>query len=451
MTKHTGSILLSLPVATALVVAAQHPGKMTGANSEARDLPATKPETVGFSSERLGRLDATMQELVETKQLPGGVIMLARHGRVVDFKAYGKKDLASGVLMDKDAIFRIFSMTKPVTGVAMMILYEQGRFNSDDPLSKYIPEFAHLKVFKGVDEHGGLALEDPVHPPTVGELMDHTAGFTYGLFGDSAVDKMYEHRNIMRSQSLQQMIEKLASIPLLYQPGTRWVYSVSVDIQGYLVEKLSGKSLPDFMREYIFEPLRMKDTGFYVPPGKMARLASVYEANEKGELVPSAALAGDYTKPPSMAFGGSGLVSTAQDYMRFAQMLLNGGALDGARILAPSSVKLMTANHLPRTLMSGEFGVGFFRMKPGFGYGYDVGVYSDPTEAGSTAGIGTFLWDGLAGTWFWAGSNVGHRFRWHDSAQRGRQIPIYAALEPRLDVSSARHTRNVIPALGISF
>ena len=234
-------------------------------------LPNTKPEQVGFSSERLQHLDAAMQQKVDEKQFAGIVTILARHGKVVEFKTYGKKNLATGAPMEKDTIFRIYSMTKPVTGAAMMMLYEEGKWQPDDPISKYIPEFANLKVFKGVDNSGELILEDPVHPPTMLQLMTHTAGFTYGS-GSDVVDKMYHDQQVVHSATLQEMINKLAKLPLLYQPGTRWVYSISVDIQGYLVEKLSGKSLPDFMRERIFEPLGMKDTGFYVPKEKMDRL-----------------------------------------------------------------------------------------------------------------------------------------------------------------------------------
>jgi len=282
-------------------------------------LPNAKPEQVGFSSERLQRLDAAMQQKVDEKQFAGMVTILARHGKVVEFKTYGKKDLSTGAAMDKDTIFRIYSMTKPVTGAAMMMLYEEGKWQPDDPISKYIPEFANLKVFKGVDNSGEPILEDPIHPPTMLQLMTHTAGFTYG-FGSSVVDKMYHDQQVLHSANLQEMIGKLAKLPLLYQPGTRWVYSISVDIQGYLVEKLSGKSLPDFMRERIFEPLGMKDTGFYVPKEKMDRLATLYRVSDNNEWTPASPendLAPDLTKPPTMPSGGGGLLATAQDYLRF--------------------------------------------------------------------------------------------------------------------------------------
>jgi CubicO group peptidase (beta-lactamase class C family) len=362
-----------------------------------------QPETLGFSSERLERLHAVMQREVDQKQLAGIVTILARHGKVVEERTYGKKDIASGTPMARDTIFRIFSMTKPVTGVAMMILYEEGKWHPLDPISKYIPEFAHLKVFKGVDESGKMILEDPVHPPTMHELMTHTAGFTYGFFGNTPVDKMYVDQHLLQSQSLQEMIDKLAKIPLLYQPKTQWVYSVSMDIQGYIVEKLSGQSLPDFMQQHIFGPLGMKDTGFFVPKDKRNRFATLYAGDPKGELVANAAGSSptDYVTQPSMSSGGGGMVSTAEDYLRFAQMLLNGGELDGARILAPATVELMTSNHLAPNLMTGEFSIGPAIIRPGLGWGYDCAVYTDPLEADSVVGKGTFFWLGAADTWFW--------------------------------------------------
>jgi CubicO group peptidase (beta-lactamase class C family) len=345
-----------------------------------------------------------MQQEVDQKQLAGIVTILARHGKVVEERTYGKKDLASGAPMTRDTIFRIFSMTKPVTGVAMMILYEQGKWYPLDPVSKYIPEFAHLKVFKGVDQSGNMIVEDPVHPPTMHELMTHTAGFTYGFFGNTLVDKMYLDQHVWQSQSLQEMIDKLAKIPLLYQPGTRWVYGASMDIQGYIVEKLSGQSLPDFMQQQIFGPLGMKDTGFFVPPEKRNRFATLYREDQKGELAADVTAGGvptDYATRPPMPSGGGGMVSTAQDYLRFAQMLLNGGELDGVRILAPITVELMTTNHLAPSLMTGEFSIGPAIIRPGMGWGYDCAVYTDPLEADEVVGKGTFFWSGAADTWFW--------------------------------------------------
>ncbi|MBP1610253.1 MAG: beta-lactamase [Acidobacteria bacterium] len=364
----------------------------------------SKPEPVGFSSERLEALHTLIQQAVDKKQVSGAVTILARHGKVVDYRAYGQKDIASGAPMTKDAIFRVYSMTKPVTGVAMMILYEQGKWLPSDPIAKYIPEFERLKVFKGMDAVGNPVLEDPVHPPTMKELMTHTAGFTYGIFGNTPVDKMYQSIGVMESKSLQEMIDKLAKTPLLYQPGNRWVYSVSVDVQGYIVEKLSGQSLPDFMRQHVFEPLGMTDAGFFVPSKKRSRFVTLYRGNEKGEMVPSepgSRSDGNYTTQPAMPSGGGGLVSTAEDYYRFAQMLGNGGELNGVRILSPASVRLMSSNHLAPHLLTGEFGIGPLTMRPGFGFGYDCAVEYDPPSADLPDGPGTFFWEGAAGTWFW--------------------------------------------------
>ena len=208
--------------------------------------------------------------------LAGAVTVLARHGKVVSFKTYGQQDIAAGKPMQKDSIFRIFSMTKPVTGVAMMVLHEEGKWRANDPISKHIPEFKDLKVYAGAGPDGQPILEAPRHAPTVGELMTHTAGFTYGLFGGTPVDKMYGQAKLLESASLKEFIDKLAKLPLAYQPGEGWEYSVSVDVQGYLVEKLSGMPFAQFLEQRVFKPLGMTDTGFFVPDSKLSRLASIY-------------------------------------------------------------------------------------------------------------------------------------------------------------------------------
>jgi len=395
-------IAVTLGPAAPIAFAQQASDKSAGPSTST----TAKPESVGFSSERLERLHAAMRlEIEKKKTMAGAVTLLARHGKVVDLQAYGTKDLASGAPMTTDTIFRVFSMTKVVTGVAMMILYEQGKWNPQDPIAKYIPEFAHLKVFKGVDANGKMIVEDPVHPPTMHELMTHTAGFTYGLFGDGPVDKAYQAAGVMSSKNLQEMIDKLANIPLLYQPGTKWVYSVSMDVQGYIIEKLSGQSLPDFMRDHIFAPLKMRDSGFYVPEDKRNRFATLYSEDSTGALAPATPTPslglGDYKSQPTMPSGGGGMVSTAHDYARFAQMLLNGGELDGVRILAPATVKLMSSNHLAPNLMTGEFSIGPETIRPGMGWGYDCAVFTDPATADEIVGKGTFFWLGAADTWFW--------------------------------------------------
>jgi len=368
------------------------------------DMTVVKPEAVGFSSERLERLHAYMKQVIDNKELSGMVTILARHGKVVDYWNYGQRDMASGAPMSKDTIFRDFSMTKPVTGVAMMILYEQGKWLPSDPISKFIPEFANLKVYKGTDADGKMILVDPDHAPTIAELMSHTAGFTYGFFGNTPVDKMYRDANIFQSKNLKEFIDKVAAIPLTYQPGKGWTYSVSMDIEGYIVEKLSGQSLPDFMRDNIYKPLGMKDAGFFVPADKRSRFATLYINDDQGNMKApelGKSFGGDYAEQPGMASGGGGMVSTAEDYYRFASMLANGGELDGKRVLSSAAVKLMTSNHLASELLTGQFGIGLMQMRPGFGYGYNGAVEFDSPAANLPDGKGTYLWDGAAGTWFW--------------------------------------------------
>jgi CubicO group peptidase (beta-lactamase class C family) len=363
-------------------------------------LPEATPEAVGFSSERLKRLDAGMKAMVDNKQLAGVATLVTRHGQIVQQMVYGQQDLASNTPLQKDTIVRIYSMTKPITGVAMMILYEEGKWKPSDPISRYIPEFKDLKVFERLDADGKPVTDLPGHPPTMGELMSHTAGFTYGLFGSTPVDKLYAQANLFGASSLEEFIDKLAPLPLAYEPGQGWMYSVSVDIQGYLVEKLSGQPFADFLRERIFEPLGMNDTAFFVPPNKLARLATIYQLTPNG-LAPMPRDP-NVSTPPGFPSGGGGLYSTGGDYLRFAQMLANRGELNGVRILAPSSVELMTSNHVPDAVKAaGKFGIGNYRQQPGFGFGFDVAIYEEPTRIGSSVGKGTFLWDGIAGTWFW--------------------------------------------------
>jgi CubicO group peptidase (beta-lactamase class C family) len=364
------------------------------------EISETKPEAVGFSSERLGKLDRSMKSLVDAKKLAGMVTVLARHGKIVEEKTYGYADVASQRPMQKDTIVRIYSMTKPITGIAMMMLYEEGKWKPSDPVARYIPEFRDLKVYSGVDGDGKPTLDKPGHAPTMGELMSHTAGFTYGVFGSTPVDKMYQEAQLLGAPTLQEFIERVSKLPLLYQPGEGWVYSVSVDIQGYLVEKLSGKPFADFLRERIFLPLGMKDTGFYVPADKLDRVATIYQ----GDAAAATAMPKDpgIGKPPGMPSGGGGLYSTAGDYLRFAQMVLNGGELHGVRLVAPSSIELMRTNHVSDEVKNArKFGIGLYQIQPGFGFGYDFAILEDPLKLGSTAGKGSFLWDGVAGTWFW--------------------------------------------------
>ncbi|MBU4433924.1 MAG: beta-lactamase family protein, partial [Alphaproteobacteria bacterium] len=298
-------------------------------------LATAAPESVGFSAQRLKRLDGAMQALVDQGHLPGVTTMVVRHGKVVAYEVHGKKGF-DGPPMTKDTIFRIYSQTKPVTGVAMMMLYEEGKWRLDDPVSKYIPEFAKLQVYKGQNPDGTFITEPAARPPTMRELMSHSGGFAYGLIPDNPIDKAYVSTGVLSSKTGQEFIDKVAALPLVGQPGAQWKYSASVDIQGFIIEKLSGMSLADFMRTRIFEPLKMVDTGFYLPAEKSDRLASLYLWGPKeNKLVPAGGfMVLDISKPPPVASGGGGLVSTSADYARFAQMILNGGELDGARLLS---------------------------------------------------------------------------------------------------------------------
>ncbi|MCA0355556.1 MAG: beta-lactamase family protein [Proteobacteria bacterium] len=368
------------------------------AETKAPAIAAASPESAGFSAEGLKKLDAHMQGLVDQGHLPGVTTMLVRHGKVVNFEVHGNKGF-DGPPMTKDTIFRIYSQTKPVTGVAMMILFEEGKWTLDDPVSKFIPEFANLRVFKSVNADGSFDTVPAERPPTMRELMSHSAGFAYGLVPDNPLDKAYADK-VLGARSRDDFVKAIAEIPLVDQPGKRWKYSIAVDIQGLIVEKLTGQSLGDFMKARIFDPLKMKDTGFWLPAEKADRLASLYVWNPKvNKLAPADGfMVLDITKPPVMASGGGGLVSTNADYARFAQMLLNGGELEGARILKPETVKLMRTNALSDTIMNSSDPP--FNTARGRGFGLDFAVVLDSAKAGPQ-GEGTYSWGGAAGTWFW--------------------------------------------------
>ncbi|MDB5479358.1 MAG: beta-lactamase [Caulobacteraceae bacterium] len=368
--------------------------------------PASTPESVGFDSGRLKRLDDYMAKVVAEGRVAGMTTLLARHGKVVEFNAYGKTSLATGQPMSRDEIFRIYSMTKPITGVAMMILFEEGKWRLDDPVTRYVPEFKDLKVMTGVGADGKRTVEDMKRPPTMRELMSHTAGFGYGLGDTNPVDKLYREKHVLGSHGLQEMIDRTATIPLKFQPGTNWEYSSAVDIQGYIVEKLSGEPLGQFMEEHIFRPLRMTDTAFVVPPEKVGRLGAVYYVDKaSGKIAEAKPVVGtgvqDFTKPPAMESGGGGLVSTTRDYARFCQMILDKGELDGVRILAPATVELMDTNVIPESVLVSSNGTGVAHFNDTVGFGLDFMVVKDPRKAGHLEGPGTMSWGGAAGTWFW--------------------------------------------------
>lgn len=363
-------------------------------------LPTATPQSQGFSPERLQKLDDAMARAVAAQEVGGMITLLARNGKVVAFHSYG--DAAPGRPMMRDTIFRIYSMTKVVTAVAMMQLYEEGRWQLDDPVTKFIPEFARLQVAAGTDKDGKLILEPMKRPPTMRQLMSHTGGFSYG--GTGPAGDIFRAKDPMGAADLHGMIERLADVPLLHQPGTAWQYSISVDIQGYIIEKLTGMKLGDYFRTRIFVPLRMVDTGFYVPPEKYGRLAAIYAHGKDGKLAETTTFMGrpapDYRTAPAIESGGGGLVSTVDDYARFAAMLANKGELDGARILAPQTVEVMQTNVVPDEVIAK--GNPYPVFNKGLGWGMGVMTVNDPRLAGRTEGKGTMSWEGAAGTWFWS-------------------------------------------------
>jgi CubicO group peptidase (beta-lactamase class C family) len=370
----------------------------TGAQTEFRRTTASQ---VGFSAERLTHLDEYLKREVASGHMPGVIAVLARHGRVVAFNTYGEADADHHRPLRPDAIFRIYSETKVVTAVAMMMLFEQGKWQLDDPVTRFIPEFRSLRAFKGMKDDGSLQLEDLTRVPTMRELLTHSAGFGYGLNEDNPVDKAYSQSNFMRSPNSTEAIQRIARLPMASQPGLHWRYSAAADVQGYIIERISGQSLADFMRTRIFEPLKMKDTAFYVPESKKDRFVAMkqYDPASKSLVEPGGVLAFDFSQPPGTASGGAGLVSTASDYLRFAQMLANGGELEGVRILAPGSVRMLASNHLADDIRANTKEA--YSAVTGTGYGFDVAVVVDPTKAGTLEGEGTYSWGGAAGTWFW--------------------------------------------------
>jgi len=346
-------------------------------------------------------VDAALQPLVDQGELSGVVSVALKDGRTVHSSAIGKRDLASGAPMEMNTIFRAYSMSKPVTAVAMMVLYDEGRWKPSDPITRFLPELKDLQVFKGTGADGKPIFEAPQSVPTMEQLMTHTAGFGYGI-GTGYAEDLYRADNPLRAQSAAEFLRKLAKLPLLYEPGTQWQYSLSMDVQGAIVEQLTGMKLADFMEARIFKPLGMIDTGFHVPAAKRSRFATQYIwQGNKLVVAGGGVLAATYAEPPGFASGGAGLVTTANDYARLAQMLLNDGVLDGARVLKEGSAKLIMSDHLPPALESGKFGIGVQQIRPGYHFGYNGAVVTDPAVAGVDVGKGSYVWDGAAGTWFW--------------------------------------------------
>lgn len=359
-------------------------------------------EATGFSATAIAELDAAMNRLVEDQDVAGIVWLLAKDGNIATFEAAGMASIEDNRPMTRDSLFRIYSMTKPVTGVALMMLWEQGLWQFDDPVSKFIPEFADLQVMSSYDEDGQMTLEPLQRQPTMRELVSHSAGFGYGLSGDDPVNQLFRDLEVLNSKDLDELVAKVAKIPLLYQPGEQWVYSIAVDLQGYIVEKLSGQKFGDFLAGKIFQPLGMHDTRFYVKPEDAERFADVYrwdrELNRLARNEPRTDRPG-YHDPARLESGGGGLVSSTHDYARFLQMLVNGGELDGKRILSPEAVDIMRTNRLRDELNVYETDTSPGR--PGQTFGVDFAIIEDPAAADTPQSAGTYYWAGAAGTWFY--------------------------------------------------
>lgn len=356
----------------------------------------------GFSEEGIEALDAAMEKIVADQDVAGMVWLLAKDGEVATFETAGLARVDDQTPMQMDSLFRIYSMTKPVTGVALMILHEQGLWDFDDPVSKHVPELANLKIMSSYNDAGEMELVSPSRGPTMRELLNHSAGFGYGLSGNDPVNNKFRDTAVLASENLGELIEKVADIPLLFQPGEQWSYSVSVDIQGYIVQQLSGMKFGDFLQQNIFQPLAMGDTGFYVKAEDISRFAEVHNWDaERNRLVqrPHRTNRPSYLDPERLESGGGGLVSSTHDYARFLQMLVNEGELDGQKILSPESVRIMRTNSLRDEL--NLRGTATRAGQAGQGFGVDFAVIYDPKRANSPQSPGTYYWSGAAGTWFW--------------------------------------------------
>jgi CubicO group peptidase (beta-lactamase class C family) len=358
------------------------------------------PEKVGFSTDRLGRVHPVMQAYVDQKKLPGVIALVSRRGKVVHFEWFGLMDIESNKPMQADTIFRIYSMTKPITSVAMMMLYEEGRFQLDDPISKFIPAFTDVKVF-GKTNDGKIKLSDLEREITIRDLMTHTSGLTYASLEASPVAAMYQEAGLLnRDRTLQENVQELVKLPLVNQPGTVWRYSVSTDVLGHLVELIANMPFDAFLEQRIIAPLHMTDTGFYVPKEKIDRFAALYSPADNGRLeLTDPPATGEYSKPPSLFSGGGGLVSTTTDYVQFAQMMLNGGELDGTRLLGRKTIEFMTTNHISDQLMPLQIAHDW--VLHGYGYGLGFGVIMNVAQSQVLGSSNTYGWGGAASTHFW--------------------------------------------------
>ena len=362
---------------------------------------------VGLDEQRLQRIDSHFKRYVDDGRLPGWQVMVSRHGRVAHLSSYGLADKEAGKPVEPDTIWRIYSMTKPVTSVAAMMLWERGLFELTDPISKWLPEFAEPRVFAG-----GSAAKPSTVPATepirVWHLLTHTAGLTYGFHHVHVTDELYRNAGFEfgnpRGFDLAQCVEAWAQLPLAFQPGSEWLYSVATDVLGRLVEVVSGQPLDEFFADNIFRPLGMVDTGFTVEPDRQHRLAALYAVTPSaGTPVRYDQLGNAITHAPHWFSGGGGLASTTRDYTRFTWMLLRGGDYDGARLLSPRTLRSMTRNHLPGNADLQQFGRPLFAevRYDGVGFGLGFATMLDPVAAKVAGNVGEFNWGGLASTAFW--------------------------------------------------
>lgn len=357
-------------------------------------LPLAAPSEVGMSAQGLAKIAPAMQLYVDDDRLAGVMTMVARQGRVVHWNAVGERDGAAGDPLEPDDIFRIYSMTKPVTTVAAMILVEEGRLSLDDPVSDHIHDFDDVQVWTD----GDIRVE-PSRPMTIEHLMTHTSGLTYGFFGDSAVDRLYNESGAFSgATNLPDFAQRIADLPLIDHPGGRWNYGVSTDVLGRVVEVVSGQAFDQFLVERIFEPLKMDDTAFWVEADKRDRLTAHYRSVDGALVTVDSPVDGEYTEPPTWLSGGGGLTSTASDYIRFAQMLLNDGQLGDIRILESETVRAMRSNRLPDSLVPIELGA---YLSPGYGFGLGFAVVVDEESSPEPDRNGVFRWAGAANTFFW--------------------------------------------------
>ena len=354
--------------------------------------------SLGFSAERLPRIHNLMQRYVESGKLAGTIACVSRRGQVAYFDMLGHQNLENKTPMAEDSIFRIYSMTKPITSVALMMLYEESLFNLRDEVSQYIPAFKDVKVL-GADGK----LETPLRPMTIQDLLRHTAGLSYGGYAETKlpVDKNYDEANLLTNKiTNEEFVKRIASLPLAFHPGDKWHYSVATDVCGYLVEVLSDLPLADFMQEKIFKPLGMTDTAFHIEPSKLSRFCTLYGKTPNSNFgVLDLPASSEYLAPVKLHAGGAGLISTTSDYLKFAQCILNKGELNGVRLLAPKTVELMTSNHLPLNLLPIAFEGSVPMMGTGFGLGFSVSL--DVAQNAIPGSVGEHGWGGYAETYFW--------------------------------------------------